>query len=217
MPKDELDIFLISCTILSELRWGLDSYMLCEAMAHKPSSYKHLGLQIDRERFNGVLSKLWSHLWSDQHFPNAVACFSLIVGLVKRNLVWNYIYSGISYKSEFTRNFSHKGSSCQISERSNWVLNKPWSHLWSDQYCYTQSDWLCSPLRGDFLADYWCRTVIFTHMACFSTRANGGMRFDNGARLARTFKLHSKIWSTFKPVNCCIRPSLPPIVLRQSP
>ena len=78
-------------------------------------SYKHLGPQIDRERFNGVLSKLWSHLWSDQHFPNAVACFSLIVGLVKENLVWNYIYSGISYESEFTRNCSYKGGFCQIS------------------------------------------------------------------------------------------------------
>ena len=32
-------------------------------------SYKHPSLQIDHERFNGVLYKLWSHLWSDQYFP----------------------------------------------------------------------------------------------------------------------------------------------------
>jgi hypothetical protein len=28
--------------------------------------YTHLSLPIDREHFNGVLSKLWSHPWSDQ-------------------------------------------------------------------------------------------------------------------------------------------------------
>ena len=46
-------------------------------------SYKHLGLQIDCECFNRVLSKLWSHLWSDQHFPMQLPVFHSLLGSLR--------------------------------------------------------------------------------------------------------------------------------------
>ena len=56
-------------------------------------------------------------------------------------------FLGAFYESEFTRIRSYKHLGLQIDrERFNGVLNKPWSHLWSDQYCHMQSDGLCSLL-----------------------------------------------------------------------
>jgi len=54
-------------------------------------SYKHLSPQIDCECFNGVLSKLWLHLWSNQHFPNRVAWFQRmrIRSNVHQSLLWS--------------------------------------------------------------------------------------------------------------------------------
>ena len=88
---------------------------------------------------------------------------------VLENAWYSYFLFATYYESEFTRNHSYKSGSCQIFEHSNWVLNKIWPHLWSNQYCLMQSDGLCSLLTTLGGGIFWGISVSFTHIACFGT------------------------------------------------